>query len=108
MSAHFIAFYTQKPVHEHDATMQIKVRIASWEPNNISLTIFDAKEYHEHNLSFIWTKDYHFRKHSNPEISDLLPRMCHETTLGLQISSQSFFSSHSSQIKLVIKFYVKL
>ena len=38
---------------KYPETMQIEMRIASGEPRNISLTIFDAKKYHEHNFSFI-------------------------------------------------------
>ena len=33
--------------------MQIEVRIASSEPRNINSTVFDVKNYHEHNFSFI-------------------------------------------------------
>ena len=35
------------------------VKIASKEPGNTSLTIFDAKRYHEYNFSFTWTQKYH-------------------------------------------------
>ena len=38
-------------------TMQIKVKIDSKEPRNISFRIFDAKKYHEHNLCFLLTPD---------------------------------------------------
>ena len=57
-------------------TMQIEVRIASGEPKHISSTIFDFKNYYEHNFRFILTKKYHFWQCSNPNILDLPPRMC--------------------------------
>ena len=54
-------------------TMQIKVRIGSKEPRNVSLITLDAKQYHEHNFRFIWIRKYHFRYYSSPDISDLPP-----------------------------------
>ena len=75
ISAHFILrnMYMNKKKPE---TMQVKVRIASNEPRNISYTMFGVKKYHEDSFSFIWTQKYHFWQYSDPKISDLPPRMC--------------------------------
>ena len=40
---------------KYPETMQVKVRIASSEPRNISYTMFGVKKYHEDSFSFIWT-----------------------------------------------------
>ena len=61
---------------KYPETMQVKVRIASSEPRNISDTMFGVKKYHEDSFSFIWTQKYHFSQYSDPKISDLPPRMC--------------------------------
>ena len=45
---------------KYPETMQVKVRIASSEPRNISDTMFGVKKCHYDSFSFIWTQKYHF------------------------------------------------
>ena len=52
ISAHFILRNLYMNI-KYPETMQVKVRIASSEPRNISYTMFGVKKYHEDGFSFI-------------------------------------------------------